>query len=88
MGLVPVLIGYLLLKDRGPFVHAHTTAAINFHLSLLIYWALALVTSVIFIGLVLIVALPVYATVLAIVAAVAASNGRLYTYPLSITFLR
>lgn len=31
---VPALIGYLVLKDRGPFVRAHTATALNFQLTL------------------------------------------------------
>ena len=33
---MPALIGYLVLKDRGPFVRAHTATALNFQLTLLI----------------------------------------------------
>ena len=29
---LPALIGYLVLKDRGPFVNAHTKTALNFQL--------------------------------------------------------
>ena len=33
---VPAMIGYLVLKDRGPFIREHTATALNFQLTLLI----------------------------------------------------
>ena len=33
---IPALIGYLVLKDRGPFVRAHTATALNFQITILI----------------------------------------------------
>lgn len=96
--LLGPLVAYLVLRSRGPFVRHHTAEALNAQLSLLVYglavavvgglltlitfgllapaWALA--------GLVLVIG----GAVLTIVAAVAASGGRWYRYPLTIRFVR
>ncbi|MFB7894336.1 DUF4870 domain-containing protein [Microbacterium sp. NPDC056044] len=84
----PALIGYLVLKDRGPFVRAHTATALNFQLTLLIAYVVGGVLSIVFIGIFIVMAAYVLNIVFCIVAAVKANRGDWYTYPLSITFVR
>lgn len=84
---LPSLIGYLVLKDRGPFVRAHTAAALNFQLTMLIASLVGSVLSIIGIGLVILLAVYVVNIVFSIIAAVAANKGEWYTYPLSISFV-
>lgn len=81
------LVGFLVLKDRGPFVRAHTAAALNFQLSLLIYAFAGAVLSLVIIGLVILLAVTVLNVVFSIIAAVKASRGEWYRYPLSIRFV-
>jgi uncharacterized Tic20 family protein len=93
---VPVvgpLIVYLVKKDN-PFVHRHAAEALNFNLSIMLYGiGLAIVTFVglfVFFGVLLIPLFLVRAAagfVLVIVAAVAASRGQEYRYPLTIRFV-
>jgi uncharacterized Tic20 family protein len=93
---VPVigpLIVYLVKKDN-PFVHRHAAEALNFNLSIMIYGiGLAIVTFAglfVFFGLLLIPLFFVLAAgwfVLVIVAAVKASRGEEYQYPLTIRFV-
>ena len=95
---VPALVGYLVLKDRGPFVRAHTQTALNFQISILIYSvALAMAVFVIAIatfGFGMIVAIPVLLAfsaailVFVIIAAVKANQGVYYKYPLTIEFIK
>jgi uncharacterized Tic20 family protein len=87
-GFIPALLGYLLLKDRGPFVRGHTATALNFQLTMLIAGAIGWVTSIVFIGFFILLAVSVLILVFSIIAALAANRGEAYTYPLSITFLR
>lgn len=88
-GFIPALIGYLVLKDRGPFVRQHTTTALNFQISLLIYEIVAVIITVLSFGLLFIVPLGVAiaAVVFMIIAAVKANQGVFYTYPLTIPFI-
>jgi uncharacterized Tic20 family protein len=85
---VPALVGYLVLKDRGPFVRQHTAAALNFQLTLLIAYAIGTITSVILIGIFILLAAAVLSVVFSIMAAVAANNGQTYKYPLTIEFVK
>ncbi|MDT0158047.1 DUF4870 domain-containing protein [Microbacterium sp. ARD32] len=80
------LIGYLLLKDRGPFVRAHTATALNFQLTLLIAFVVGGVLAIVGIGVLIIIAAAVLNVVFSVIAAVKAGNGEFYQYPMSIKF--
>jgi uncharacterized Tic20 family protein len=82
------LVGYLALKDRGPFVRAHVVTALNFQLTLLIAYVVGVVSSLFIVGILVILAAAVLGIVFSIMAAVAASNGQYYKYPMSIEFVR
>jgi uncharacterized Tic20 family protein len=86
-GFLPALIGYVILRDRGPFIRAHSATALNFQLTMLIAYVVGVVTSVIIIGLFVLLAVWVAVIVFGIVAALAANRGQAYTYPLSIRFV-
>lgn len=81
------LIGYLVLKDRGPFVRAHTATALNFQLTLLIAYVVGSILSIVVIGLFILMAAYVLNIVFCIIAAVKANRGEWYKYPLTITFV-
>ncbi|WP_292862601.1 DUF4870 domain-containing protein [Microbacterium sp.] len=87
IGFWSALIGYLVLKDRGPFVRAHTATALNFQLTLLIAEIVGWVLSIILIGFVIIGVVYVARIVFSILAAIAANKGEWYSYPLSIRFV-
>ena len=84
---LPALIGYVVLKDRGPFVRAHTTTALNFQITLAIAIFAGIVTAIIGVGILIIIAASVLNIVYSILAAVAANRGENYSYPLAITFV-
>jgi uncharacterized Tic20 family protein len=44
-GIIPAIIFYLLYKDRGPFVRAHTVTEWNFQLTVIIFSALGFVLA-------------------------------------------
>jgi uncharacterized protein len=86
-GFIPALIGYLVLKDRGPFVRDHTATALSFQLTMLIAAVVGLILTLILIGFIVLLAVSIAIIVLSILAAVAANKGQAYRYPLSIRFL-
>jgi uncharacterized Tic20 family protein len=86
-GFIAPLIGYFVLKDRGPFVREHSAAALNFQLTMLIGYVIGAVTFIFLIGIFILMAVWVLTVVFGILAAVAANQGRYYTYPLSIKFV-
>ncbi|BDV32138.1 DUF4870 domain-containing protein [Microbacterium terricola] len=83
----PALIGYLVLRDRGPFIRAHTATALNFQITLAIAGLVGSVLVVIGIGILILIAVWVVSLVFSIIAAVKANQGQWYTYPLTITFV-
>jgi uncharacterized protein len=87
-GILPSLVGYLVLKDRGTFIREHTRVALNFQITMLIALVAGSILSIIVIGIVVLIAVGVLDLVFCIMAAVAASNGQLYKYPLSIEFIK
>jgi len=86
-GFLAPLITYLVLKDRGPFVRAHTATALNFQLTLLIAYVAGYILTFILIGILVLFAAWVASIVFGIIAAIAANKGEFYTYPVAIKFL-
>jgi uncharacterized Tic20 family protein len=82
------LIVYLVMKTDSAYVTHHAKAALNFHLSLLLYLVLCSPLCFILIGLPLIGVLIVVGLVCSILAAVRASQGVWYDYPLTIRFVK
>lgn len=86
-GFLPAVIGYLVLKDRGPFIREHTATAMNFQLTILIAYVAGSILSIVFVGAFLLLAAWIVSIVFSIIAAIAANNGQRYRYPLAIRFV-
>jgi len=84
--ILPSLIGYVVLKDRGPFIRQHTASALNFQLTLIIAYIVGAITTLILVGVVILLAAVVANVVFSILAAIAANRGETYVYPLAIRF--
>lgn len=84
---LPALIGYLVLKDKGPFIREHTATALNFQLTVLIGYIVSLVLSFVLIGLILWFAVWAVNIIFCIIAAIKANQGQPYTYPIAIKFV-
>lgn len=85
---VPALVGYLVLKDRGPFVRGHSATALNFQLTMIIASIVGGVLTLILVGFLILAAVPILVLVLSIIAALAANRGEAYVYPLTIPFVK
>jgi len=99
---IPSLIGPLIvwaMKRDDPAIEPHARAALNFQLTLLIYFVvggfLALLFAVTVIGLVItiplvlfLLALVVLELIFALLASLAASRGELYDYPMSLDLIK
>ncbi|MFD6055292.1 DUF4870 domain-containing protein [Agromyces sp. NPDC060279] len=86
-GFIPALLGYLLLKDKGPFVRAHTATALNFQLTMLIASIVGGILTIVIIGFFVILAVAIVVIVFSIIAAIKANQGQPYVYPMSIKFV-
>lgn len=86
-GFLPALIGYLILKDRGPFIRGHTATALNFQITLLIAYVVGWITAFFIIGLIILFAAWALSIIFGIMAALAANRGEPYVYPMAIKFV-
>jgi len=86
-GIIGSLIVWQIKKDLSPFVNQNGKEALNFQISMLIYAIVAGLLCFICVGMFLLPAVAIADIVLAIIAAVKASNGEAYRYPLAIRFI-
>jgi uncharacterized protein len=84
--LIGPLVAYLVWKD-DPFVVEQAKEALNFNISIAIYSIVAAFSLFLLVGFVLLPAVLIGWLVLTIVAAMNASNGVNYRYPLTIRFV-
>jgi uncharacterized Tic20 family protein len=84
---VPALVGYLLLKDRGPFIREHAATALNFQITVGIAYIVCGILTFLVIGFLLSAVVSIVNIIFCILAAVAASRGQRYVYPLAIRFV-
>ncbi len=85
---IPALIGYIVLKDRGPFVRQHTATALNFQITMAIAYVVGIITTIILIGVIILFAVWIVTIIFSIIAAVAANKGEYYSYPVAIKFVK
>jgi uncharacterized Tic20 family protein len=86
--VIAPLVFWLCKKDGSPDVDAHGKEAINFQISVTIYAIVAGLTWFILIGRILLPAVIIGGLLLTIMAALSASKGKFYRYPLTIRFLK
>lgn len=79
------LLGFLLLKDRGPFIKHHVTESLNFGITMVLLYVILAISVV---GWFLFWVPPIYWTIFRILAAYKASLGEFYRYPMTIRFIK
>ena len=84
VGFLLPLIVYLVKKQDSPVAAEHAREALNFHISVYLYGIVSVLLFVVLIGIPLLIGIGIGALVCSILASVAASEGRLYRYPLTI----
>ena len=88
-GVICPLILWQIKKDEYSFVDEQGKEAVNFQISMLLYWIVAmLLCFVVCIGVPLVSIVFVTDIVLAIVAAIKAGEGHSYRYPFCIRFIK
>lgn len=87
-GIILPLVIFLVKKDESPEVRHHAAQALNFHICVILYTILCIPMVLVVIGIPLLILIGFGALVLTIVAAIRASEGRAYQYPLTIQFVR
>jgi uncharacterized protein len=79
---------WLTRRDRDPFIDDTGREALNFGISIAIYGVVALVGALMLVGIPVLIAGVVAWVVLASLAAVKASQGQAYRYPLTMRLVR
>ena len=87
-GFVGPLIIWLMKKDESDFVNEQGKEALNFGISLTIYYSVAVPSLIVVIGFLLLPAVGIFALVNIIRAAMAANKGERFRYPLCIRFIK
>jgi uncharacterized Tic20 family protein len=86
--LLGPLIVWLANRDDSPEIDAHGKESLNFQISMLIYNGIALVFCLVLVGFAFLAVLWVLNAVFVIVAAIQASDGKFYRYPMTIRFIQ
>ena len=86
--LLPPLILWLIKRDEASELDAHGKEAVNFQISILLYNLVAAVFCLVLVGFVFLAILWVLNTILVIIAAIQASDGKFYRYPMTIRFIQ
>jgi hypothetical protein len=81
--LVPAVI-WLTKRNDHPFIDENGKESLNFHVSLIFYFVIAVVLCLVFVGFVLLPVLYIGGIIFTITAAIRASDGAPYRYPMTI----
>jgi uncharacterized Tic20 family protein len=82
------LVLWLVKKDEYPLVADQGKEALNFQISMTIYYLIAAVLILVIIGIVLLVVLGVFSLIMTIIAMIKANSGERYRYPLAIRLIK
>src|SRR5215467_5960096 len=82
VGIILPLVVYLAMRNESEYVAANAREALNFHISIFIYVLCCIPLMFILIGVPLAILIGIGSLVFAIIAAVKASGGGSYLYPL------
>jgi len=85
---IPPLVIYLIKNKESGFVADHARESLNFQITLIILFIVSSILVALLIGIFLIWLLGIADLVLVIVAAVRASESKLYRYPFNIRLIR
>jgi len=86
--IVGPLFVYLTRREQSEFVAAHAREALNFNITVVIASVACGLLMLVFVGFILGTALFIAWLVLTLIAAIRASEGHPYRYPLSLRFVR
>jgi len=88
VGFFAPLVIWLIEKDKHRFVDEHGRAAMNYQISIMIYYIASWLLCFVVIGIFLLAALTILHIIFAIIGAVKASRGKPWRYPIAVPFLK
>ena len=88
LGIIVPVILWQTQKEKMPALDAHGKMVVNWMISCTIYAIVSFVLMFVLIGFLTILAVLILGIVFPIIGAVKANNGELWSYPLTIKFLK
>ncbi|HEX4950373.1 MAG TPA: DUF4870 domain-containing protein [Blastocatellia bacterium] len=82
------LVVWLIKKDQSWFVNDQGKEAMNFQISMTVYFIIAGILIFILVGIPLLIVLGIGWLVLMVIAAIKANEGVTYRYPLTLRFIK
>jgi uncharacterized Tic20 family protein len=82
------LVIWMVKKDEYALVADQGKEALNFQISMTIYYIVAIILIIVIIGILLLIGLAVFSLIMTIIAMVKANEGVAYRYPLCIRFIK
>jgi uncharacterized Tic20 family protein len=86
--IIAPLVMMSMYQEKSEFVVKHAKEALNFQLSLLIYYTIAGISVFFLIGFLLLPLIFVFAIIYTVVAGLKAQEGEDYQYPFTIRFIK
>ncbi len=86
--LIAPLVVWAMKREKMPYVDEQGKEAVNFQLSITIYYIIALVLMLIVIGLFLLPVIAVFHIIAMVMASIETANGKPFRYPLTMRFIR
>lgn len=87
-GIIAPLVIWLTKKEDSSLVDDQGKESLNFQISLIIYYVVGGLLSLVVIGFLILAALVIFQIIFLILAATKANNGERFRYPLSIKFIK
>jgi len=84
--VVPLVI-WMLKRDQYPLVRDQGLEVLNFQITMMIYYFIAIILIFVAIGIPIVIVLGVYHTIISIIGAIKAYDGTAYRYPLTLRLL-
>ena len=81
------LIIWLIKKDQYSLVDDQGKEALNFQISVLLYFFISAVLCLVVVGFLMLIAVAVFDLVMTVIATIRANAGERYRYPLTIRFV-
>jgi uncharacterized protein len=88
LGILLPLVVYLAMRQESDYVASNAKEALNFHISVYLYIICCIPLAFILIGVPLMIIVGLGSLILAIIAAVKASQGNYYRYPLTLRLVK
>ena len=88
IGIVAPIVLWQTQKDKMPALDAHGKMVTNWMISMTIYMVVSIILMFVLIGFLTILAAAIMGIVFPIIGGIKANNGELWSYPLTIKFLK